>query len=180
VIAALLPLVLFSGCAMQAARYQPAIDNVEWLRRNAPPLNVGAFKAQPGLDTASTISLRGNPMSSPAGPDYATYLADALRAELTLAGKLDPNAKIVVSGVLVKNDISAGGFVTNSGEIEARFSVVNGGAPRFDKQKRVALSWDSSFVGAVAIPKAQQQYPLLVQELLKQLLADPEFGAALK
>ena len=79
-----------------------------------------------------------------------------------------------------QNDIAAGGISTNSGEIEARFIVKNAGQQRFDKVKRVESSWESSFIGGIAIPKAQQQYPLIVQKLVSRLLADADFQAALK
>lgn len=119
-------------------------------------------------------------MNSPIGSDYAAYLADALRQELTLAGKLDAKSTIEVSGQLLRNDIAAGGFMTNSAEIEARFIVKNSSVPRFDKVKRAEMSWESSFIGAVAIPKAQQQYPLIVQKLLASLWSDADFQASLK
>jgi hypothetical protein len=172
---------LMSGCAIKAPLYQPAIGNVEVLKKADPaPLNVGAFTVQSAMEGASTIGLRGNPMQPPAGGDYAAYLADALRQELRLAGKLDPKSGTEVSGQLLKNDIAAGGMATNSGEIEARFIVRRNNQERYNAVQRVTDSWESSFVGAIAIPKAQQQYPVLVQKLLAQLFGDPQFQAALK
>lgn len=178
VLAALASVLLASGCAMQAPRYQPSIDNVEALKATPRSLAVGTFTVQAG--TSPSIGLRGSSMNSPIGSDYAAYLADALRQELTLAGKLDAKSTIEVSGQLLKNDIAAGGFMTNSAEIEARFIVKNSGVPRFDKVKRAEMSWESSFIGAVAIPKAQQQYPLIVQKLLASLWSDADFQASLK
>lgn len=173
--------VLLHGCAVTAVRYSPAIDNVEAIKKTvAKPAAIGTFVVNAGLQSGSTISLRGNSMSSPVGQDYAAYLADALRQELTLAGKLDSKSGVEISGALVKNDIAAGGFATNSGEIEARFVVKVNGVERYQSVKRAEASWESSFVGAVAIPKAQQQYPLLVQKLISQLLADAQFVAALR
>ncbi len=170
---------LASGCAMQAPRYQPSIDNVEALKKlPAAPVAVGAFTVQPGV--GGPIGLRGNSMASSIGSDYAAYLADALRQELALAGRLGPTSKIEISGLLLKNDIAAGGFATNSGEIEARIVVKNDGVTRYDQVKRGALSWESAFMGAIAIPKAQQQYPLIVQNLLGQLWADADFQAAIR
>lgn len=180
VMAALASALMFSGCALQSPPYQPSIPNVEILKKEAGPVAIGAFTVQAGATGATSITLRASPMNSSVGSSYAAYLADALEKELKLAGKLDPKSKVVVSGVLLKNDISAGGFVTNSGEIEARISVTNDGQPRYSETKRAELSWDSSFVGAVAIPKAQQQYPLIVEKLIGMLLADPAFLAALK
>jgi hypothetical protein len=171
---------LLAGCALQAPRYQPSIDNVEAIKKSGvKAMNVGAFTVAPGATGGSSISLRGSSMN-PVSGDYAAYLADALKQELTLAGALDLKASVEVGGVLVKNDIAAGGMSTNSGEIEARFVVRNGSQVRYDALKRVDLSWESSFVGAVAIPKAQQQYPVLVQQLIGKLLADPQFLAALR
>ena len=163
---------------MQAPRYQPSLDNVEAVKKAPAKVTVGAFTLQAGAEKG--IGLRGSTMSSPVGNDYAAYLADALAQELTLAGKVDAQSKIVISGQLIKNDIAAGGFSTNSGEVEARIVVMNNGAQKFDKVKRAELSWESSFMGAIAIPKALQQYPVIVQKLLSLLWADADFHSALK
>ena len=161
---AVLVAVLASGCAMQAPRYQPSIGNVELLKKAPAPVAVGAFTVQANGAGVTSIGLRGSGMTSPVGADYAAYLAEALQQELQLAGKLDAKSKIVVSGLLLKNDISAAGFSTNSGEMEAQFTVLNDGKEQYRATKRAELSWDSSFLGGIAIPKAQQQYPLIVQK----------------
>ena len=179
--AMLVTAALASGCAIQATVYQPSIANVEQLKKlDPPPIKVGAFQVKPGAEGGSSISLRGNPMQSPVGGDYAAYLADALRQELVLAGKFKPDAGIDVRGELLKNDIAAGGFSTNSGEIEARFIVLRGNEERYNNVLRASDSWESSFIGAVAIPKAQQQYPVLVQKLLAALFGDARFQAAIR
>lgn len=172
---------LLGGCAINAPAYQPSIGNVEQLKKSAPAaVNVGSFTARPGMEGASSIGLRGNPMASPVGSDYAAYLADALRKDLMLAGKLDPKSGIEVSGQLLKNDIAAAGISTNSGEIEARFVVRRDNQERYNAVHRATDTWESSLVGAIAIPKAQQQYPVLVQKLLGLLFGDAQFQAAIK
>lgn len=170
--------LLASGCALKAPTYQPSLDNVGLLKSAASSAAVGSFTVQAGVPAA--IGLRGNSMSSPVGGDYAAYLADAIRQELALAGKLDPKSKVEISGVVTRNDIAAAGISTNSGEIEARIVVRNDGAVRFDKVKRAELTWESSFVGAIAIPRAQQQYPLIVQRLLGDIWADADFQKAIQ
>ena len=60
-------------------------------------------------------------MESSVGAGFADYLAVALQQELELARLLKAQASTEVSGILLKNDISAGGINTNSGEIEARW-----------------------------------------------------------
>lgn len=173
-------MALGSGCAIQAPVYTPSVDNAETLKRQGASANVGAVTTAPGAPGAQTISLRGNGMTSPVGADYGAYIAEALRAELKLAGKFDPAAKVEIGGVLLRNDIAAAGISTNSGEIEARFTVRRDGAVRYDKIQRIEANWESSFVGAVAIPKAQQQYPLMVQQLLRQLFSDRAFFDAMR
>jgi len=165
---------------MQAPPYQPSLDNVELLKKTASPTALGSFTVQAGGPGVVAIGLRGSSMNSPVGADYAAYLAGALYQELQLAGKLNPKSNVVITGLLLKNDIAAGGLSTNSGEIEAQFTVINGGQERYRGTHRAEMSWESSLFGAVAIPKAQQQYPLLVQKLLTQLWADARFQAALK
>jgi hypothetical protein len=169
------------GCAITSAPYQPSIDNVELMKKAGPrTMALGSFTVQAGAPGATAIGLRGASMNSSVGADYAAYLADALKQELVLAGKLDPKSDLVIAGTLLKNDIAAGGISTNSGEIEARFVVRSGGAVRYDAVKRADASWESSFAGAIAVPKAQQQYPQLVAQLLNKLMSDPQFIAALR
>lgn len=184
IFAAAFVVLLASGCAMQAPRYQALIDNVEVIKQAPNSVSLGSFSVQAGSPAAArggaSLSVRASPMNSPVGTDYAAYVADALSQELIVAKKLDPKSKIEISGKLMKNDISAGGFSTNNGEIEAQFVVKKDGVVRFEKTKFASLTWDSSFLGAVAIPKAQQQYPLIVQKLLSLLWGDADFQAALK
>lgn len=184
IFAAAFVVLLASGCAMQAPRYQASIDNVEILKQAPNSVSLGSFSVQAGSRAAAkggtTLSVRASPMNSPVGTDYAAYMADALSQELTVAKKLDPKSQFEISGKLLQNDISAGGFSTNSGEIEAQFVVKKDGVVRFEKAKTASLTWDSSFLGGVAIPKAQQQYPFIVQKLLSLLWSDADFQAALK
>lgn len=172
--------IFMVGCAAPAPGYRPLVDNVEILKNSANPVALGKFTVKAGAPGATSIGLRASNMVTPVGSSYADYLADALRQELVMAGKLDPKSQTEISGELLKNDIAAGGLSTNSGEIEARFVVRDQTRVRYDKTQRSEMTWDSSFVGAIAIPKAREQYPLLVQQLLGHLMSDADFQAALK
>ncbi|NKI94547.1 hypothetical protein [Rhizobacter sp. SG703] len=172
--------VFVSGCSTTAPTFQPSIANVSTLKAaGSTPVAVGAFTVQAGLKTATSIQLRAADMTTDKG-SYAQYLADALKSELDLAKRLDPKATIEITGVLLKNDIAAGGFSTNSGEVEARFIVRRDGQVKYEKTKRGTAEWEGSFAGATAIPKAAQQYPVLVQNMLAALYADADFVAAIR
>jgi len=170
-----------SGCALVAPKYSASLENVDKLKAaSTQSISVGKFDAVPGKGNSNPISVRGSSLTSPYNNSYATYLAEAVKQELSLAGKFAPDAQIEISGAIRKNDIDISGFVTGNGVIEARFVVTRSGKITYDQIKMINDSWGSSFVGAVAIPRAQQRYPVMVQKLLAQLYADPAFMDALK
>jgi hypothetical protein len=173
--------VLLAGCAGPAANYAPSIDNVEVLKKTTNTLlKVGVIGVTPGLIGASSISLRGNGMVTPVGSNYGDYVAAALRQELELARLYSPQSGIEITGTLLKNNIDAGGINTNAGQMEARFVVSANSQIRFDKIKRVEHQWESSFAGAVAVPLATNNYPVMVQKLIGSLLSDPDFMNAVR
>jgi hypothetical protein len=172
---------LCSGCSLTAPKYSPSLENVQALKDSgAQTTSVGTFETTLEKGKAASISIRGNSLGSPYEGTYANYLAEALKQELSLAGKLAADAQIQVSGTLQKNDIFAGGFSTAEGEMEARFIVRRGGEVRYDQIKAIHDQWDSHFVGSIAIPRAAARYPVMVQKLLAALYGDPAFLAALK
>lgn len=170
------------GCAGPAPNYPPSIDNVETLKKiqGAPAVKTGTIAVTAGMPGAASMSLRANTMTSPVGKNYGDYIAAALRQELELAKLYNPQSGVEISGTLLKNNIDAGGISTNAGQIEARFVVTANGQVRFDKVKRTERKWDSSFAGAVAIPLAANNYPLMVQSLIAALVTDPDFVKAIR
>jgi len=171
---------LMAGCAIKAPPYEPSVNNVSLLKRvSVEPLRLGSFTVKAGAVGGTSVSLRGNPMASPVGQDYAAYVADALKQELDMAKRLSPSAALEVSGTLLGTDIDTAAG-TASGYVEARFVVTKDGQVRFDKTKRGDFSWESSFIGAVAIPAAQRNYPVIVQNLLSALYGDTDFQNAIK
>ncbi len=168
------------ACSTPAPPYAVSIPNVQALKSaSTSGVAVGEFGAQGSAANNETISIRGNPLVAAQGT-FSKYLQNAVIQELTEARLLDPKSSVQITAVLIKNDISAAGFITASAEIEAKFSVTNGGKVTFDKLIRATIEWDSNFLGAIAIPRAQQNYPNLVTALLKELYADKDFVAALK
>lgn len=178
---ALLAMTFASGCAMVAPTYSPAVENAQLLKdKQVQAAKVGAFDSEAQKGNANPISIRGSQLNSPYGESYSNYLAEALKQELSLAGSLKADSQLEITGTLRKNDINAAGASKASGDLEARFVVKKAGEERYNQVKAIHDEWESSFVGAVAIPRAQQRYPVMVQKLLALLFADPAFIAALK
>ena len=171
--------VLISGCAAVAPNYNPNPDSAQKLQAaRVQPAKVGEFTADANAANNS-IGLRASTMVAAQGT-FAKYLADALKNELELVKLYSPASTTEISGVLVRNEMNTGVAMTGDGLIEARFVVKRDGTVRFDKTKRATIQWDSNFIGAVAIPRAQREYPRLVQTLVAELFSDPDFVAALK
>lgn len=174
--------MLTSGCSMMAPQYTASLDNVQTLKDAGNfKAKVGAFEsAPPSQENANPISIRGSSLASPYNASYAAYLTEAIRQELSLAQRLSPDATVEITGILLKNDIDASGFSTGFAVVEARFIVKRSGQISYDQIKSVRHEFPSSFAGAVAIPRAVQEYAFAVQKLLTSLYTDPAFLSALK
>lgn len=173
---------ILAGCAGPAPNYAPSIDNVEVLKKigGNTAVKTGVIDVAPGLPGGTSMALRANTMVSPVGKNYGDYIAAALRQELELAKLYNPHSGIEISGTLLRNNIDAGNVSINTGQIEARFLVKANGKVLFDKIKRAERKWESSFAGAVAIPLAANNYPLMVQALVSSLVTDPDFVKAIR
>jgi hypothetical protein len=180
IVGAAVILAALSGCSMTAPPYSPQMDDVIKLKNaDVAPAKVSAFKDAASKDNANPISLRGSQLHSPYSDTYSAYLAEALKQELTLAGKYSDTSTTEVSGTLQKNDLDTA-MKEGKGTIEARFVVTKQGQVAYDQVKSAQTTWPSSFVGAIAIPAATQAYPTLVQKLMATLFSDPAFLGALK
>lgn len=181
--AALLLALLLAGCAqIQLGAPVASVDNIQkakasGLKRAA----VGDFVLAAGkpAEMDRGVSVRSNKVTSPYDQSFAKYLKETLSAELKAAGLLDPAAPLSIRGELQDSVLDVPTSV-GKGKVSARFIVVRAGKKVFEKDFSAEATWESSFVGAVAIPAAVNQYSALYRKLVGQLLDDPAFRAAVK
>nr|WP_251030609.1 MULTISPECIES: hypothetical protein [Pseudomonas] len=169
--------MLIQGCGVTMTRYEPSFQNVKQLKQNAPlqPVREAQVNADPGQ---GSLMVRMNPISSPAG-SVPLHIQAAINDELRQAGLLDPRADRQLQVQLVKSQLDAG-MANGHGELAARFTLRNGDHVLYETTKDVKRDWNSSFLGAIAIPAAANNYNPMVQDLLKSLYSDPQFAQALK
>jgi hypothetical protein len=182
VTSALVMLTALAGCTSVMPPPTAGGENTQALRAaNLTPANVGAFKLAPGrpasMDKELAGGLRGGNISAPSG-SYSQHLKETLRAELNSAGLLDPQSKVVIEGQLTDSKVDAA-IGTGTSRLAARFQVTRDGKTLYDKELVAEDSWDSSFVGAVAIPKAIERYGATYKLLVGKLLSDSDFRRAL-
>jgi hypothetical protein len=177
-----------SGCAsLTAPRYSGDIAaSLQLKNANLEPVTIGAINKaatpkQQGkrAKDVDKLTIRGSILHSPYG-SYTQYIATALIDEFNQAGLLQDNADTKIEGVLVRNMIDAAGVSIGIAEIELQLIVRRGGVIRYEGTKIARHEWPSSFVGAVAIPRAVTNYPIAVRKLLAEFYADEQFMAALK
>jgi hypothetical protein len=179
---ALLAALLASGCAqLKAGPYSPSYEALDQLKRQAPLAKTRVAELQPRDAKAAVnqISLRGASMGAAQG-SFTAYLQDALIADLKELGAYDPQASTRIDATLLKNGIDISGFTTGTGAIEIELVVTRDDTQRLKKKYAANTQFESSFAGAVAVPKAMTEYPALARALLAKVYADPEFARALK
>lgn len=173
--------VLLMGCAqVKLGAPTPSVENIQKAKASPmEPVAMGDFKLAPGKSRALDlgVSIRSNTFYSPFDSSFAKYLGETLSAELRAAGLVDPVAKTTISGELTDSFVDAPAS-QGKGSLAARFVVQREGKTSFDKELKAASSWESSFVGAIAIPEAINQYVALYRALVGQLLDDPDFRKA--
>jgi hypothetical protein len=170
-----------ASCAQTLGSHQVSLEAVEMLRSgNIPPMHVGKFALAPGRLSSvdKSVGIRSVSLSSPDGASFAEYLGKTLETDLRAAGKLDPNSNLIVQGLLTDSSVSAG-IADGTASLGAKFSLLREGKTIFEKTLTVHSEWGSSFVGAIAIPDAINQYSSLYDKLVLQLLADEDFKLAL-
>lgn len=165
---------LVSACSMNTVQYQPDFNLVNEMKdSNLQKMSVGDISSK--NPNVNKVSIRGSSMVSTFNNSYAKYLEVALREQLQQANLYDSSSAISIAGELLTNKVNAAGFSVGTAEISARFEVLNSDKVIFDKVVTIAHEWDSSFVGAIAIPNAQNNYPIAIQKLISKLMTDQDF-----
>lgn len=173
--------ILVSGCAsFTAPTYSPHYETIDRLRKNdIEKMSIGEVRPRDPNASVNKITLRGAMLTSPSGT-FASYLENAIRSDLMEMGLYDPKSTTRVDATILKNNIDVSGIRTGYGVMEINLTISKKGARAFEKAYLVNIEFESSFAGAVAVPKGQTEYPNLVRALLQKVYVDPEFIEAVK
>lgn len=172
---------LFGCAAVKMPPPTASSGNVEKLRgAKLAPANTGAFVLAPGKNPAMDRTLGGLRGSSltPASGSFSLQLKEEIIAELKGAGLYDENSKTLIEAKLTDSMVDAA-IGTGTGRLAAIFTVSRDGKNVFDKEISVEAAWESSFVGAVALPAAINQYGFLYKSLTAKLFDDASFRAVM-
>ena len=172
---------LLSACAqIRMGQPVPSIDNIRQARgAGIAPVALGGFVLAPGRPQSmdQRVSVRTNTVYAPTQSSFAKYLRETFATDLAAAGLLDPASSIVIEAQLTDNQLDAPSGHAHA-RVAARFKVLRGGRPVYDKELSASDSWESPFIGVEAIPQAINKHGLLFRELLRKLMADSDFVSA--
>lgn len=173
--------LLFGCAAVQLPPPTATGDTVEQLRAaNLQAMQADKFtlaRGKPAEMDRVQGGLRGSSVSAEGG-SFAQYLQAVLVAELKAAGLYDDKAQARIGGQLVDSQLDAA-VSTGTGRLAARFTVHRDGRLIFDKELSIDEKWESSFIGAVALPEAINRYGQFYKRLVAKLFNDPDFRRAL-
>jgi hypothetical protein len=174
-------ILALTGCAtIVAPNYSPNYEAIDQLKKiSADHISVGTVQPTDPNAKVNHISLRAASLGSPSGT-FAKYLENALISDLTEMGFYDASSATRIDATILRNDIDISGISTGSGVMEVNIKITKSGTVSFEKSYLATTQFESSFVGAVAIPKGQSEYPNLVRVLLQQIYSDSAFIQAIK
>lgn len=178
-IIAVLSVLAITGCSTVAPVYQASFENTQKLKDGSSnQIAVDSFKA--ANKEVNNLTVRAGSFASPTNGSYSEYLQKALEQELYDANRLSKNSDVIVGGTLLENEIDASGFSVGVAHVKAEFTVKENDTLKYKKTHSADIQWPSHFVGAIAIPRAIQEYPKVFTQLLHNLYADDEFMEAIK
>lgn len=175
-------LLALTGCA--ATPIDPPQTSVTAVRAiiaaNIPPMKVGPFvAAKSDRVNDREIRLRAAGIKPPNGSTFSSYMGELITDQLRIVGKHDPRSSLELSGTMVENRANPA-IGQASGTLAFEFLLTRRGELVFRKILRADQRWDSSLIGALAIPEAELQYTALYPKLIENLMQDPEFQGAIK
>lgn len=169
------------GCSsFTTATYSPdyvAVDSLKGGKLNK--LSVADVQPSSPAAPVNSITLRGGSLIVQNGT-FSTYIQNAFISDLKEAGLFDENASIRIELNVTKNDIDISSITTGSGLIEVEMRIRDRNQVLLEKTYTVTTTFESAYMGAVAIPRGQNEYPNLVRALFRKIYSDSEFIKAIK
>lgn len=175
-------LLMLGGCAsVKMGEPTASATNVQSLRSaGLAPARVGTFALAAGKppDLDRKLSgLRGSSLTALSG-SFAQQLGGQVTADLEAAGLRSDAADAVIDGTLTDSFVDAAAS-KGKGRLAARFKVTRDARVVLDKELAVDATWESSFVGAIALPAAINEYGAMYKTLAGKLFADAEFRSVM-
>lgn len=170
--------LLIAGCSTtNSIPYKASTTNVIAIQNAAKQANakikVGTFSLANGVDEDLTCRMLG-PVKVAPGKSLSTYIKEAFQEELFLAQAYDPHAPVVIDGRIERLSFSS--VSPANWEVTLRVSSNrHQGYP-----VAVKYNFDTSFDAWSACRNVADAFAPAVQELLHQVVTNPQFQQLIK
>lgn len=166
---------LLAGCeTTNSIPYKASTTNVisiqQSMQAQASKVSLGGISLQPGLEENPLCRLMG-PVKVAPGKTLPQYIQEAFQEELFMAGVYQPNAAVVIDGRLESLSFSS----VSPASWNIAMSVKSTKSPGYTVS--VKYPFDTSFSAYSACKNVADAFGPAVQELLKQVVTHPQFGA---
>lgn len=165
-------IILSTGCTtIEVDRYRTTADNQQYIKQLNLKMSVDSFTAT--QSKSSVMCRMANKVGMPDGETFEKYIENAIIEELKMAGLYSKDANVVLSGHLVKTDISSG---MTDAHWTFNLKVSNNQGESFTVSH--GREYDASFLGGVACQNDMpRSFMPSVQELVGVIVKHSEFAS---
>lgn len=170
--------VLLVGCSTtNSIPYKASTSNVitiqNTLKQSNTKVNLGTFALGAGVTEELMCRLMG-PVKVAPGKSLSTYIKEAFQEELFLAQAYDTNAPVTIEGRIEKLAFSS----VSPANWEITMRVSSNKSPGYSVS--IKYNYETSFDAWSACKNVADAFSPAVQELLRQVVANPQFSQLVK
>jgi hypothetical protein len=169
---------LLAGCSTtNSIPYKASTTNVITLQNNLKQSNtkvtLGTFSLANGVEEELMCRLMG-PVKVAPGKTLSTFIKEAFQEELFLAQAYDTNAPVTIEGRIERLSFSS----VSPANWEIAMRVTSNKSPGYSVS--VKYNYDTSFDAYSACRNVADAFSPAVQELLRQVVTNPQFNNLVK
>jgi hypothetical protein len=159
---------LVSGCSVPFPVYSVSGRNVATIRSSPNTIKLGQFSGE-----QKSVSCRLQPIGPEGGGTFASYIRNAFKDEMIIAGVTPPETAMELNGTLKDIDVDCG-IISAAWVIEMEMTI--GALPPFTV--KTVRAFDGNYFGGVVLSRAYTAFVPAVQDLVNDVLTNPSFQAA--
>ena len=166
-----------TGCANKVPAYAISTNNVvslQGLSANNGKVNLNNF-TDSGRDESKVMCRLATPVGTANGETFASYIENAFKKELLVAGMYDPKSNITIS---VNIDNLYGSTTLGNAYWEFDVTVKSSNGTSYKVHSR--YDYESSFTAMSACSEMQRSFVPAVQKLIGDIVKNPKFPDLLK
>ncbi len=164
--------VLFTGCANKVPEYASSTNNIVLLKnftKNSNGIDVVNF-TDSGRNESKVMCRLAYPVGIANGKTFASYIEDAFKKELVIAGLYNPKSNVKISANIDK--IYGSTMIGNAyWEITVTLKSSNG----VSYTVKSKYNYESSFTAYSACSEMQRSFVPAVQKLIQDIIKNPKF-----